>query len=93
MARALDLDEALDVAARAVGEHALAQQVAGGVRADVPGVRGEVEQLAAAAEADLHLVHGRAPADEQVVDAAAMELRADATRAPSGARASAPSVA
>ena len=52
----LDLDQALEVAARPVEEHALAEQVAGRVLADVARVAGQVEQLAAAAEADLDLV-------------------------------------
>ena len=57
-------DHALEVAARAVQEDALAEQVAGRVLADVARVAGQVEQLAAAAEADLDLVHARATADE-----------------------------
>ena len=77
-----DLDEALDVAARGAREDALAEQVAGGVLAEVTRVAGEVEELAAVAEADLHLVDRGAAPDEQVLDAAAMELGADAGEGP-----------
>src|SRR4051812_28197386 len=64
--RALDLDEALDIAARPAQEDALAEEIAGRVLPDVAGVAGQVEQLAARSEADLHLVDARSAALEAV---------------------------
>ena len=76
-AAAIDDDHALHERARLVQQDALGQQVAGGVAADVTGVRGQVEQLVLAAEHDLDLLHGAPIALEAVVDAAADQPRAE----------------
>src|SRR6185369_4907232 len=78
----LDRDHALQVGPRRIQEDALREEVAGRVPADVPGVRGQVEQLLVGAEHDLDLLDGASIADEDVVDPAPDEPPAELGEGP-----------
>src|SRR5829696_5507477 len=78
----LDRDEALHVAACLVHEDALREQLAGRVAADVPRVGGQVVQLLARPEHDLHLLDRAPIAGEDVVHAGSDEPCAELRERP-----------